>query len=270
MAKKDDFNFDIGSKPGFSLDFLKNLTKKQKETILIAVIAVAVLAIVVVAGVLISMSGAGSSDIIGGGNDGNVDDGGIGDGGGDDGGGDDGESLNSVVTSISVSSKPDKTSYYVGDSPNFSGLQIMFSGENVEAGYVSYDNDNADLVITGFDSSVPVDEQVITVEYKGCTTSFMIKVLEIPLTEPTLESIYLDPAPRDTAKANVALSVKDARIVCVYSDGSEKSIPLIHKYLYGYEDALVNGQVGDVFTVYVRYSENGYVAETSYTVTIIE
>lgn len=265
MAKKDDFNFDTGSKPGFSLDFLKNLTKKQKETIIIAVIAIAVLAIIVVAGVLISMSGSGSSNIIGGGNGGNIGDGGTGDGGEDDSG-----SSNGVVTSISVSSKPDKTSYYVGDSANFSGLQIMFSGENIEAGYVSYDNDSADLVITGFDSSAPTDEQVITVEYKGCTATFTIKVLEIPLTAPTLESIYLDPAPRDTAKANVSLSIKDARIVCVYSDGSEKSIKLTHDHLYGYEDALVNGQVGDVFTVYVRYSENGYVAETSYTVTIIE
>ena len=59
-------------------------------------------------------------------------------------------------------------------------------------------------------------------------------------------------------------------LVRVYENGMEESIPLSYSHLYDYEDDLLEAQVGDTVTVRVRYVENGLVAETSFTVTIIE
>lgn len=266
MAKKDGFNFDTGSKFNLNLGSFKSLTKKQKETILIAVIGVVVLAFFVATVILISTVSGGN---LGGNNNGGGS-GGTGDSGVGDAGGDNGETTDNTIISIVISSKPNKTNYYVGDMADYSGLSVYVERNGFDGVYVDYTDSPDDFGITGFDSSAPTDEQIITVEYKGFTESFAIKVLEIPLSKPTLTSIYLDPAPLDIAKANVSLDVWNAKIVCVYSDGSEKSVTLLHEHLYGYENELINAQVGDVITVYVRYTEDGYIAETSYTVTVIE
>ena len=174
---------------------------------------------------------------------------------GGNGSGDNLGTTDTAITSISISSRPNKTTYYVGDMVDYEGLSVCVVRNNYNDAYVKYVDSPEEFAITGFDSSAPISEQTITVEYKGFTASFTIKVLEIPTAKPTLTSIYLDPAPRDTAKAGISLSVKDARIVCVYSDGSEKSVKLLHEHLYGYENELINAQVGDVITVYERYTE---------------
>ena len=271
MAKQKDFDFDTESKAKFSLDFsfLKNLTQKQKELILMIAIAVVAVIVIVVIGVVVLTGGNNT-----GGNNIGSNAGGSSEGGDDGGNTEEGDSttpeIPENVKDFYIASPPNKLSYYVGDEPNFTGLSVFIRGEGNNILTLYYTEAPGEFMITGFDSSAPVAEQTITVECSGFTDTFTIEIKEAPLAKPTLESIRLDPAPRDTAKAGVALSVKDAKIVCVYSDGSEKSIKLTHSHLYGYENELMNAQVGDVITVYVRYTEDGYIAETSYTVTIIE
>ena len=258
MAKKDGFNFDTGSKAKFSLDFLKNLTKKQKETILIAVIAIVVVAIIAAVGVLIATVGANNGST-----GGNVSGGGNGDAGNPG-------SSDSAITSIAIFAPPHKTSYYVGDPLEISGLEVMLSGTAWDGKRVRYSDSPDEFTITGFDSSAPTNEQTITVEYKGFTDTFTVKILEIPLSDPVLTSIYLSPAPKDTCKIGKTPSVKNVMLVRVYDNGMEDSIPLSYIHLYDYEDDLLEAQVGDTVTIRVRYVESGIVAETTFTVTMIE
>jgi len=256
MAKKDGFSFDTGSKFNLNLGSFKSLTKKQKETILIAVIGIVVVAFVVATVILISTVNGGN---LGGNNN----------GGGSGNAGNAGLS-DSTITSISVLVKPHKTSYYVGDPFEVSGLEIMLSGTDWDGKRVRYSDSPNEFFITGFDSSAPTNEQTITVEYKGFTDTFTVKILEIPASDPVLTSIYLTPAPKGTCKIGKTPSVKNVMLVRVYENGMEESIPLSYSHLYDYEDDLLEAQVGDTVTVRVRYVENGLVAETSFTVTIIE
>lgn len=274
MAKKDNFDFETEGQHKLSLDLgsFKNLTKQQKGIILAAVVVIVLAIAFIVTFLIIGANGGNgsNSDNPGGSQNGSQSGETGGENNGEENNGENNNVLDDTITSIGIAVKPTKTSYYVGDRPNFSGLEIVVARAELDQEQVSYNLSTDEFTITGFDSSAPNPEQVITVEYKGFTATFTVKILEIPLATPTLVSIRLDPAPRDTAKAGVALSVKNSYIVCEYSDGSEKSIPLRHEHLYGYETLLENASIGDVITVYVRYSEDGYIAETSYTVTIIE
>lgn len=256
MAKKDGFNFDTESKFSFKTGSGKSLTKKQKETLLIVIIALVVVAVIAAVGILLAIVGNDN-----------------GSGGNNWGGGNNEDDITvgeENVTGIIISTAPYKNYYYVGDLPNYEGLVIGIQGINISREFLDYEDYSNEFTITGFDSSAPVEKQEITVEYKGFSDTFFIEVLEVPLSAPTLQSIRLDPAPKDTCKIGKSPSLKDARIVCTYNDGSEQSVKLDYKHLYNYEDALIAAQIGDVVTITVRYSENGILAETSYTVTMIE
>lgn len=253
MAKKESFSFDS---EGSSFNLKQKLTQwednlTQKQKIIIIAIAVAVVVALIVTVVCITVAN-GSNDNA---NNNNNTPGSIGDNG---------------EPGMFVSAPPSKTSYFVGDKANYFGLSIYYTDGIAEGIFINYEDRPDEFTVTGFDSSVPVEKQTITVEYKGFTDTFEINIKEVPSSTPRLIGISLNPAPKDTCKIGRALSVKDAMIVCEYSDGSTKSVPLDRNHLYGYEDALTNAQVGDVVTIYVRYTEDGYVAETSYTVTIVE
>ena len=270
MAKKDNDNFDFETesegKGKFDLaGFFKNLTKKQRGIILAAVVGVILVVAIVITCIALTTSNGNTNE-----NGNNITPGVNGSEDNNSNEEENGVTVPEQITEFYISSIPNKKVYYVGDSADYSGLTVQVRGVDGVSRTINYSDDMNSFVITGFDSSSPANNQTITVECRGYTDTFSITIKEVPLVKPTLVSIRLDPAPRDTAKAGVALSVKDAKIVCVYSDGSEKSVKLAHSHLYGYENELMNAEVGDVITVYVRYTEDGYVAETSYTVTVIE
>lgn len=75
-----------------------------------------------------------------------------------------------TLTSISVQSNPTKTTYYIGDSLNTSGLQLKLtysdgSNETVTSGYTT----------SGF-SSTSAGTKTVTVSYDGKTTTFTVTV----------------------------------------------------------------------------------------------
>nr|MBE6544553.1 hypothetical protein [Oscillospiraceae bacterium] len=259
MAKKDSFSFDSEGS-SFSLkqkisQWEENLTQKQKVFIIAIAVAVVVIIISVVC-ICVATSGNTNGNSNSGGDNNQ----------GDTNSGDE----NHEIINMYISATPNRSTYYVGDTADYSGLKLAIDVYQAPSYYVSYEENSEDFTINGFDSSAPTESQVITVEYKGFTATFMVKILEVPLTAPTLQSIYLSPVPKSTCKVGRSPSVRDARLVCVYSDGSEESIPLAYSHLYDYEEDLMAAQVGDTVTIRVRYSEDGYVAETSYTVTIVE
>ena len=249
MFKKQTFN------SAKSYKGKKPLTTKQKIIIIVAsAVAALAIAAVIIYFCIGANDGAGGSGNSGGGVLGGL----LGSGS---------DEQTPVLKSFYISSEPSKKSYYVGDDVNYSGLEIYLRGENLTQYYVSYDEAPDDFKISGFDSSAPAEKQTITVEYGGFTDTFVVEIKELPVAQPTLTDIHLDPMPKTEYKLGEPFTIKDAMIVCTYSDGSTKSVALELNHLSGFS-AIKNG-VG-TYTITVKYRENGIVAQTTYTVTVTE
>lgn len=258
MAKKDDnFDFDTEGKAKFSLDlsFLKNLTKQQKGIILAAVVGI----VLVIAIVITCVALGTNNNTSGGGNDGVIE--------GDDDKNPGDVDLEADPTKIYVVSKPDKTVYYVGDTPNYSGLSIGVVEQSSSGFTLSYDEYTEQLTITGFDSSTPVAEQVITVQYKEHTTSFTIEI-RAKSTGTQLSSITVS-IPKTEYKLGEALDYTGALLLCEYSDGSSKYLLLESEGVQVTGFATITAPGEHEITV-DYFDENGGHATTTFTVTITE
>lgn len=266
MAKKDNDNFDFETegqakeKSSFDLaEFFKNLTKQQKGIILAAVVGIVVVIAVVVICILVGTNNTTNGE--GTGDDGSSD---VGDSGDENRGEVD---LEAEPTQIYVATVPNKTVYYVGDTPNYSGLSIGVMEENSSGFKLDYDEYPEELIITGFDSSKPAAEQVITVQYKEYTTSFTV-VIKAKSTGVELSSITVS-IPKKEYKLGEALDYTGALLLCEYSDGSTKYL------LLESEGVKVTGFVSittpgthDITVEY--FDENGGYAKTTFTVTVTE
>ncbi len=258
MAKKDNDNFDFETesegKSKFDLvGFFKNLTKQQKGIILAAVIGVLVVIAIIVTFVIIGAN-TGNNAGTGNNNDGTF------------------EEDKSNVTSISISTAPGKRTYYVGDNPSYAGLVITVHYGGINPDLIYYDENPDDFVFTGFDSSAPADEQVITVEYKGKTDMFTVEIKETTSSAPKLVSIHFSTYPKQVFSVDDKFSYRSGVLTCTYSDGSTVDIELKPEYMYG---------VGDIFdpsgehillpgehVIEIEYGENGVFVQTEYTITV--
>ena len=261
MAKKDDFDFDAesGGKFKFDLSFLANLTKQQKGIILIAAVALVLVIAIVVTVVLI---GANS------GNDTPVDQG-TSDGGTND--GDEGSGTPEVpdeVDKFYISSSVKKLVYYVGESPDYSGLVVYIDGLDDSDVSVSYDVNPELFTFSGFDSSTPVEEQVITVEVGGHTATFTVEIKAVDNTNPILESITVIPPTKTTYSVGMPLDLAGGFIEAHYSNGETVTVTLKMKYVSGYSSiARIPGE----HEIKVSYTDEfGGYAETTFTITITE
>lgn len=242
----------------------------RKQWIITASVAAGVIALTVAIVLFATLSGGAGS---GGGTGSGAGSGaGTGDGGGVTNGGEGGGNTETVetISSIYISANPYDCSYYVNETADWRGLSIGLRGENLISEYVSYDKKPDEFTITGFDSSAPKENQVITVTYKGHSTTFTVDIVEVPEAKPTLVSIRLDPMPKATCKIGKIPDTKEARLVRVYSDGTEKTEALKTKHFAaGYEDEIISAKAGDLVTITVLCSEDGITAETTFTVTMV-
>lgn len=263
MAKKDNFDFDTDSKAKFNFDFgfLKNLTKKQKELILMIAIAVVLVIVIVVVGVIIftgNKSGSGNN----GGSTGNN----TGDQSGEL---DDGNTeVPEEISKFEISTNPTKTEYYVGDLEDYSGLTVYIKNAEGSSSFISYNSDPDAFTFSGFDSSKPAEEQVITVECRGFTDTFTIKIIENDIAHATLVGITVDPLPQTTYKVGESFKHTGGYIVAEYSDGTFETIKLRMKHVSGY-GAIANTPGEHEITISYSDDHGGY-AETKITVTIVE
>ena len=266
MAKIDNENFDFDTeakaKPTLDLSFFKNLTQKQKETILmIAIIIVAVVVIVVVGVLMLGNNGSGNDNNPSG-------NGGVGESG-DEG---DNEEVPEGVQLFSIASVPTKTVYFVGDELDCSGMYINYRDANYDSYYIYYDDDPDAFEITGFDSSVPVARQIITVTCQGMSDTFVVEIKAIESEAPKLVSIHFSTYPQQIYSVDDKFSYLDAILTCTYSDGSTKDIELMPEYMYG---------LGDIFdpsdehillpgehVIEIEYYEDGVFVQTEYTITV--
>ena len=174
------------------------------------------------------------------------------------------EKFKAEMKEIQIVQYPNKRTYYCGSDFDKTGLivcTVTNGGDFTEL--------NLDVCeITGFDSSVPVAEQTITVTYKGFTDTFTVEIKAEPTAAPVLVSIAMKDLPKTQYKVNQGLRTNGGTFVCTYSDGSTKTVDLINEYIYGFRDAYLAG-VGE-YDITVKYEENGVQVETTYKITITE
>ena len=166
------------------------------------------------------------------------------------------------IKEIQIGHTPDKRIYYCGDQLNISGLtvySVTYGGKFTE---LNLDN----CTVTGFDSSVPVEKQTITVTYKGFSDTFTVQIKAPESATPMLVSIKMGTLPKTVYGYGEAPSVEGGTIICTYTDGSTKTIALENKHVAGFGDAFRAG-VGE-HTITVVVTENGVEASTSYKITL--
>ena len=259
MAKKEEnFDFETEGKAKFSFDlsFLKNLTKQQKGIILIAAVAVVLVIAIIVTCIAL---GANSNNNNGGNNNGgnNI-------GGGNNQGG----VASDDVETMYVSSMPTKEVYYVGEQPDYSGLIVCINTISAGTVFEAYNSNPDAFTFSGFDSSVPNEELKITVEYKGKSLSFNLKIIESPKVPPVLQSIRLDPMPQTEYSVGDVFRSKGAKIIATYSDGTTQVISLKISHLSGFGAAVQTPGEHEIKVGY--FDDYGGYAETSFTITVTE
>ena len=81
-----------------------------------------------------------------------------------------------TLSSISISHAADTLSYSVGDSLNITGLIIMgtYSDGSTSTEIISSSN------VTGFNSSAPATNQILTVTYGGKTVTYTVNIISLP------------------------------------------------------------------------------------------
>ncbi|MBQ3012935.1 MAG: bacterial Ig-like domain-containing protein [Clostridia bacterium] len=169
---------------------------------------------------------------------------------------------------ISISSTPNKTTYYVGEEADYEGLKITVTRRNGKQTTVPISK----CIITGFDNTEPAEKQTISVQYEGFIATFSITVKETPKPTSTLVGIYLEELPKIEYKADEWLDTSGGVIVREYKDGTTKRISLVNSYVYGWEAAQAAFEKGEKgpYTLTVKYKEGGILVETTYEITITE
>lgn len=161
--------------------------------------------------------------------------------------------LTTSLSSISIATKPTKTTYTEGESLNTSGLVV-------KATY----SDNSQKTVTGYTvsgySSTP-GEKTITVTYTegGVTRTAYFSVTvnskspsKLAITKQSSKRAYLE------GKANFDFS--DMEVTVTYNNGTSAKVT-------GYELFGLDTSVG-THVVTVKYTENGMTVSTSFTVTV--
>lgn len=166
------------------------------------------------------------------------------------------------IDSIALSITPVNTEFSVGDTADFIGLQIYVRQKNGNGYSVNHEA----CTYSGFDSSVPVENQVITVMYEGFTTTFTVTIKEPPTSAPVLTELVMKKLPKTEYKVGDDLDAIGGIATRIYSDGSTKPLSLINRYVVKDYDMTRTGTQ----TITVRYIEDGALVEATYQITITE
>lgn len=172
------------------------------------------------------------------------------------------------IISIVLSNNPAKSTYFVGETFDPTGARIQVLTHNSDyTHFVDY----TELTFSGFDSSVANDAVTVTVSYKGFTTTFNVKVVEMPTDDPVITKVEVV-----DFKSTYTLSqwnengpsTYKAYVVFTYSDGttygSLEETPVKRSYLSGYKKLSAPGTT----ELTIKYDKDGIKAETTVTVTI--
>ena len=166
------------------------------------------------------------------------------------------------ISGIQVSSYPEKVRYYVGDKADFEGLTVQVLRKNGEFYLV----DGQECEITGFDSSEPVERQKILVRYEDFSCSFTVQIVALPTPVKTLSAVEVEILPKTEYKVGESLDTSGGVLKLIYTDGSVYRVDLLNRFVSGFSSQEPN----DALVLTVKYSENGVLVQTTYTVTVSE
>lgn len=271
MAKKENFGFNTNSKPKAGLElnleflnnikFLDKLTYKQKKIAFFS----SIIALVLVIAIAVTCIVIGVNGGFGGNNN-------SGNNGGNSGG--DGTSgapeIPETINNLYVFAAPNDCSYYVNDPADYTGLILSIKNEFGDDILIDYSSYKEEIEIEGFDSSAPAEEQVITVKFRGQSTTFTIEIIPAHDFSVKLEKISISTLPKTTYKSGSAFNPTGGVILCEYSDGSEGYVDLDSDgvVIHGYREIYKTVGEHDLRVVY--FDANGKSAETTLTVIITE
>lgn len=192
---------------------------------------------------------------------------------------------------FTLQTPPEKTTYRVGESPTWYGLQVLLvtdAGSTVVLGPES-------CKITGFDSSAPAENQVITVKYGEYSTTFTVAIEaenqdaddgnnggtgnngssgnngnnsntdnngSTDTTNKKLVKITFKKLPKTKYNVGDDLSISGGMLLRHYEDGSTEELELSYSMVRDF-DAAAPG----TYTVTVMYFEGRWVS-TTYKITV--
>ena len=141
-----------------------------------------------------------------------------------------------VLESIRVVKDPQKRVYKVGESLNVTGLLVYAKYADGSEESISLDR----LTLTGFDSSKPVREQIVTIAFEGKTTTFIVEIID-----RTLSGIEIRSLPTKTNyKVGEALSLDGLSVYGLYNNDSEEKLVITMDHIQGFNSSkAVNSQV---------------------------
>lgn len=161
-----------------------------------------------------------------------------------------------VINSITVKTNPTKTSYYVGDMLNTSGLTLT----------ATYNNGTTATVSSGFTCSPTTlstaGNQTITVSYSGQSTTFTVTVTSgtVNVTGVTLSSSTLSMTVNQTAQLTSNINPNNATNKAVTWSSSNNNIATV-------VNGLVTAKAAGNATITVTTSDGGKTATCVVTVT---
>jgi hypothetical protein len=157
-----------------------------------------------------------------------------------------------AINSITVTTPPTKLVYVVGQVANYQGIVVTANFADLSTATIPF----AELSISGFDSSVAVTGQVITVSYGGQQTTFTIDIIEKAITHIEIQR-YPKIAYALGEEADWSLLIVNA----VYNDLSKTPINLQDLVIQGF-DSSVEGSIS-IDVIYLTF-------ETSFNVLITD
>lgn len=170
------------------------------------------------------------------------------------------------IVGITMSAFP-KREYYVGEEFEFENTKVQVLTYDMSyTSFVEYGS----LTFSGFDSSVPLEEQVITVSYKGFTTTFTVTIKETPKDTATVESFEIF-----DFKTTITMSdwneygpislIRGSTLKLVLSDGSfSDPVYIDPSWVWGYQKVSQPG----TFDLTIKYNNDGTLYEKVVTITI--
>ena len=159
------------------------------------------------------------------------------------------------ISNIQITSYP-QTEFFEGDLPSYTGLKLLVSLNNG----VTYTIDEYDCHFSGFDSSAPTDNQVITVTYGGVSTEYSITIKERSTVDDTpvddtpwgkYIGLSIKTLPKTEYKVGEWLSVEGGVLLAHYDSGRTKEVKMEFKHIYGF-----NNTEPGTYTITVKYAED--------------
>jgi hypothetical protein len=145
-----------------------------------------------------------------------------------------------TLSSIAITTPADKTTYFVGDTLDISGLVVTgtYADGTTQVETVT------DADVSGFDSSTAATGQVLTVTLGGKTTTFTVDIqAAAPVEAPTSIAITT-PATKLTYTVGDALDLTGLVVTGTYSDGTTKVETVTDADVSGFDSsAPATGQV---------------------------